>query len=79
MSWSTEERRALDDVASRCDALLAEYKARAASAWYNQPRPRRWHRCRVVHGGVLDDGVLVERCACGGIRLNGGRWMERNS
>jgi hypothetical protein len=49
-------------------------------AWYDAPVPRRWHRCipqtLAVHGGRL-----VERCACGGIRIDGprGPWMERNS
>jgi hypothetical protein len=25
------------------------------------------------------DGRLIERCACGGIRIDGHGWMERNS
>ena len=53
------------------------WQEEAASAWYNLPKPRRWHRCRAVQEAAMD-GRLIERCACGGIRIDGGRWMERN-
>jgi hypothetical protein len=47
-------------------------------AWHQAPIPRRWHRCRAQTYGQhgLDQ---IERCACGGIRLNGQVWLERNS
>lgn len=74
----TMDASAISDLARRCDEILDDLRGRQASAWYNLPKPRRWHRCRVVHEATMDDGVHVERCACGGIRLNHGRWMERN-
>lgn len=47
--------------------------------WHQAPVPRRWHRCLprtiAIHGGRM-----IERCACGGIRIDGwGPWAERNS
>jgi hypothetical protein len=46
--------------------------------WFDAPIPRRWHRCRTWSRGVVN-GRLVERCACGAIRLDGyGGWMDRN-
>lgn len=48
-----------------------------ANAWLLAPLPRRLHRCRVIQSGFL--GRLVERCACGAIRVDNGSWMERNS
>lgn len=47
--------------------------------WWEQPRPRRWHRCRVAQAGWTSSGAFVQRCACGGINLNHMGWIERNS
>jgi hypothetical protein len=63
-AWQAEDEAALADE---------------AAAWYNAPLPRRWHRCYVAQSGRIGTGALYERCACGGIRRNGGPWMERNS
>lgn len=46
--------------------------------WHEAPLPRRWHRCWAQTTGWY--GVTrVERCACGGIRLDGRRWSDRNA
>jgi hypothetical protein len=48
--------------------------------WYEAPKPRRFHRCRVQTFGYLRSGATVERCACGGIRMDSlGPWIDRNS
>lgn len=53
-------------------------------AWDQRPIPRRWHWCKATTL-VADfaDGVVewIERCACGGIRIDGeqGSWCYRNS
>lgn len=49
--------------------------------WYDAPLPRRWHRCKPWSTGSTQSFALVERCACGAIRLNGESrpWMDRNS
>jgi len=59
------------------DSLLA--RAIVSVPWFDYPLPRRWHRCRAVQSGCIGSGALYERCACGGIRRNGGAWLERNS
>lgn len=47
--------------------------------WCQAARPRRLHRCWPQTRAWLY-GELVERCACGSIRLDGeGPWMNRNS
>jgi hypothetical protein len=47
--------------------------------WWKAPLPRWWHRCKPQTTGVISES-LVERCACGAIRLDGsGFWGERNS
>ena len=47
--------------------------------WWDAPVPRRWHRCRVQTTGATERLVLVDRCACGAIRLDSHYWMNRNS
>lgn len=49
-----------------------------ASAWMRAPLPLRFHRCVPTTTALLITG-RVERCACGGIRLDGGMWLRRNS
>lgn len=46
--------------------------------WSQAPLPRRLHRCRVQTRG-WDHFRLIERCACGAIRLDGRGWLDRNS
>lgn len=46
--------------------------------WADAPIPWRWHRCHKWSRAYFDTGY-VERCACGGIRVNLGPWLERNS
>lgn len=47
--------------------------------WHFLPPPRRWHRCWPQSRGSCGPFRLVERCPCGGTRLDGhGRWMYRN-
>jgi hypothetical protein len=45
--------------------------------WHDAPLPRRWHRCRAQTIGVLDDGVRIDRCACGATGIDDG-WIGRN-
>ena len=46
--------------------------------WADAPLPRRWHRCRAQTRGWIGLSY-VERCPCGGTRLEPrGRWMEKN-
>ena len=49
--------------------------------WWEAPVPFRFHRCTVQTEAWVDYVNLVERCACGAIRLDGkrGRWMQRNT
>jgi hypothetical protein len=48
--------------------------------WYHDaPLPRRWHRCEPWTRGWVNYFTLIERCACGAIRHDHGRWEERNS
>lgn len=48
--------------------------------WWNAPVPRRWHRCAPQTRGWINYFSLVERCACGAIRLDGRtHWMDRNN
>lgn len=42
------------------------------------PCPPRRHRCR-PQTKALRAFRLIERCPCGAIRVDGGRWRERNS
>lgn len=48
-------------------------------AWYDAPKPRRWHRCKAQTRGRFND-LAMDRCACGGVRYVGDDfWIERNS
>ena len=46
--------------------------------WNVAPRPRRWHRCKPQTTGMVQ-ATIIDRCACGAIRLGGRIWTERNS
>lgn len=46
--------------------------------WLTMPIPRRLHRCRAATTGTLG-GLLIRRCPCGGIRIDNGPWLERNT
>lgn len=46
--------------------------------WYEAKVPRRFHRC-YAHMTGLASFKMVERCACGAIRIDGDRWMEKNA
>lgn len=48
-------------------------------AWNQLRPPRRWHRCRAQSRGSVGPFRLVERCPCGGTRVDGdGPWLYRN-
>lgn len=48
--------------------------------WNEAPVPRRLHLCRTwSYGKNLVTGEVVERCACGAIARQFGRWTGRNS
>lgn len=74
----------MDDVDEMVNAMLAQAERDAGTEhvngvrWHEAPLPRRWHRCRTQTSGWV--GLTrVERCACGALSRNGGRWLERNS
>ena len=48
-------------------------------AWHAAPAPRRLHRCRPQSEGFINYFTLIQRCACGAISIDGGRWRGRNS
>jgi hypothetical protein len=50
-----------------------------AVTWAEAPIPRRLHRCRRQTVGVVRFFTLIERCACGAARIDGGPWIEKNS
>lgn len=71
----------------RADSWVSDYVSesglnilqhRGGVEWSKAPLPRRLHSCHAQTRGFLDD-IFVEWCACGGIRMEHGRWMERNS
>lgn len=39
--------------------------------------PGWFHRCRTIRSGTVS-GVFVERCACGGTRMDSGPWVHKN-
>lgn len=47
------------------------------------PVPRRWHSCKAHTSGTVtrpdEPTHAVEMCACGGLRVDGGKWDGRNS
>jgi hypothetical protein len=52
---------------------------RAANpAWFDAPKPRRWHRCK-PHTAAATRLGFVQRCACGAARFDDCPWIERNS
>lgn len=55
-------------------------ESRGGVPWFDAPLPRRLHRCDPQTRGCADDGVVVERCACGATRLLGrrGPWIGKN-
>lgn len=48
--------------------------------WADAPLPYPWHKCTPQTRGWVGLNY-TERCACGGIRLDGryGHWMEKNA
>jgi hypothetical protein len=47
--------------------------------WWEAPLPPRKHKCTPQTTGWTSGFTLVERCACGAIRLDRRSWRERNS
>lgn len=81
-----KRQRDLGDEIVRMDVALLE-RTRAESAacgltsqfWSEHPVPSADHECWTAQLGYGVVDVLYERCACGGIRRNGGEWAERNT
>jgi hypothetical protein len=48
-------------------------------SWFDAPAPFWVHRCKAQTVGWVGFFTSVERCACGSVRLDGRRWMERNA
>lgn len=74
----------MDLAEEMLNAMLAEAERDAGIEhvngvrWHEAPLPKWWHRCCVQTSGWIGL-TLVERCACGAMSRNGGRWSERNS
>lgn len=54
---------------------------RGGVPWDEAPLPPRWHRC-YPHSGVWHHTEMetwLERCPCGGRRIEGRPWTARNS
>lgn len=48
--------------------------------WHEAPLPGLWHSCRPQSSGRFGSIDMVERCACGGARIDGkGDWLDKNS
>lgn len=47
--------------------------------WHEARSPFWIHHCRVQTRGVFRNEFLVDRCPCGAMRRNGGRWFGRNA
>lgn len=45
--------------------------------WHEAPQPRLLHRHRIQTYGFLDYFTRFDRCSCGAIRQNKGRWQRR--
>ena len=46
-------------------------------AWHEAVLPFRFHKCKVQTSGWLDSH-LVDRCACGSLRVDQGHWNFKN-
>lgn len=80
-----------DEVSGRGPAYLAEVLKEIegrdpnqhldGTPWHEAAAPGRFHRCWVQTEGIVGGplGDLYQRCPCGAIRHNEGRWMERNA
>lgn len=40
--------------------------------------PPVWHFCKTAMVGMVN-GMVVDRCACGAVRIDSGSWLDRNS
>lgn len=70
-----------ENADDRLASFGKELEARRAAAWFNQPKPSRWHKCVAAESGLVG-GDFVDRCACGGIRVRDrwdDKWSDRNS
>lgn len=57
-----------------------ETKHRDGIAWHEAPIPARLHVCEAQTTGWVQYFTFIERCACGGLRMDRrGGWMDRNS
>lgn len=59
--------------------MLREVTHREGVWWYEAPLPGLLHRCTPWTTGWLNLYTHLDRCACGAMRRNFGRWHERNS
>jgi len=66
-------------LAHRSDDASTEISHRNGVPWHEAPLPRRWHFCEVQTRGWRGYFTLVERCACGAISIDDGRWKDKNS
>lgn len=75
-----------EEYDARFEEARAGYEALRSSQehvdgipWHDAPVPPRLHRCKPQTKGWVNFFTQVDRCACGAIRMDGGRWMERNA
>lgn len=47
-------------------------------SWAEAPKPFFIHRCKTQTTGWIGF-MQVQRCACGGSKIDDGPWIERNS
>ena len=71
------------DLAQRWADRIADQRIPPTSvngvAWNLLPVPHRWHRCRAQSWGSVGPFQMIERCPCGGTRIDGeGPWLYRN-
>lgn len=75
--YPPEAFAAYDEMVAEWHRIQDEFNSPAG--WYNQPKPRRWHRCKTAESGWVA-GSLVRRCACGALTHGGSTvWIEKNS
>jgi len=47
--------------------------------WYEAPIPPKRHQCETHTSGTVRHVGMVQRCACGAIKVNDSPWLDRNS
>lgn len=74
------QSQVLEELADLVVKLTNEHRTYSVDMilWYEAPLPRRWHRCWAQTADA-SFSPSVRRCPCGGVSLDYGRWVGRNS